>query len=101
MIVNVENEVNKYKAKSREEIERAIQDYKNLAIQHAVDFTLAGQYNMVAQKLREICDRLPAPNLRPHTASAPRASVKTVALNNEEKAKIDAAWAKKAGRGGK
>jgi len=99
MIVNVEAEVNKYKIKGRDEIERAIQDFKSLAMQHAKDFTLAGQYNMVAQKLREICDKLPPPNLRPHTSSAPRASVKTVALNNEDKAKIDAAWEKRAGRG--
>jgi len=99
MIVNVEAEVNKYKSKGRDEIERAIQDFKSLAMQHAKDFTLAGQYNMVAQKLREICDKLPPPNLRPHTNSAPRASVKTVALNKEDKAKIDAAWEKRAGRG--
>jgi hypothetical protein len=101
VIVNVEAEVNKYKIKGREEIERAIQDYKNLAIQHAKDFTLAGQYNMVAQKLREICNKLPPPNLRPHTSNAPRASVKTVAINSEDKAKINAAWEKRAGRGGK
>jgi len=99
MIVNVEAEVNKYKSKGRDEIERAIQDFKSLAMQHAKDFTLAGQYNMVAQKLREICDKLPPPNLRPHTSSAPRVSVKTVALNKEDKAKIDAAWEKRAGRG--
>ena len=100
MIVNVESEVNKYKTKGRDEIERAIQDFKSLAMQHAKDFTIAGQYNMVAQKLREICDRLPPPNLKPRTSSAPRASVKTVALNNEDKAKIDAAWEKRAGRKG-
>jgi len=48
-MVDVESEVNKYRnCKDREEIERAIQDYKNLAMQHAKDFTLAGQYNMVA-----------------------------------------------------
>ena len=102
MIVNVEAEINKHRnCRERGELERHIQEYKNLAMEYATNFTLAGQYNTIAHKLQEICDKLPAPNLKPHTSGAPRASVKTVALNNEEKAKINAAWAKKAGHGGK
>jgi len=100
VVINVENEINKYKGKSREELERVIQEYKNLAIQHAKDFTVAGQYNMVAQKLRGICDRLPAPNLVHHAVSAPRTPVKTVSLTNDDEAEIKAAWEKRAGNKG-
>jgi len=99
MVVNVEGEVNKYKTKGRDEIERAIQEYKNLAMEYAANFTVAGQYNTIAHKLREICDKLPAPNLKLHTSSAPRANVKTVAFSNEDEAKINAAWEQRAGHG--
>jgi len=98
MIVNVEAEINKHRnCKERGELERRIQEYKSLAMQYATNFTLAGQYNTIARKLQEICDKLPAPNLKPHTSSAPKVSVKTVALNNEDKAKINAAWEQRAG----
>jgi len=98
VVVNVEAEVNKYKSKGRDEIERAIQEYKNLAMEYAANFTVAGQYNTIAQKLRVICDKLPAPNLKPRTSGAPRASVKTVAFSSEDEAQIKAAWEKRAGR---
>lgn len=92
-MIDVEAEVNKHKTcRNRDELERHIQEYKNLALQHAKNFTLAGRYNMVAQKLRAICERLPAQNLKSVSNRGPSAPVKTVTITNEEDAKIKAAW---------
>jgi len=96
-MVNVEAEVSKYKAcKDRDELERRINEYKNLALKHASNMGMAGQYNMVALKLQEICNKLPPPKLkRPadHINSVP---VKTATITNEENIQIKAAWEKKA-----
>jgi len=102
MIIDVEKEVNKHRScTDREKLERIIQDYKNLALQYAKNIALAGQYNMVAHKLREICDRLPAPNLKnvvSHTSNIP---VKTAKITSKEASQIDAAWKQKAGNANK
>jgi len=99
MIVNVESEINKHRAcRDRGELEKYIQEYKSLAMQHATNFTLAGQYNTIAHKLQEICDKLPPPNLvHHHSTGVASAPVKTVSLSNEDGAKINAAWEKRAG----
>jgi hypothetical protein len=97
MIIDVQKEINKYKGKGRDELEKVIQEYKNQAIQHAVDFNLAGQYNMVAQKLREICDKLPAPNLKHVTHNRPNTPIKTANLSHEDDAKINDAWKQRVG----
>jgi hypothetical protein len=77
-------------------MKRLIQDYKNLALQSAKNFTLAGQYNMVALKLQEICDRLPAPNLKVHTDNTLGVPVKTANITDEEQERINAEWKNKA-----
>jgi len=102
-MINVEAEVNKHKnCKDRDELSRHISDYKALALQSANNLTLAGQYNMVALKLQEINDKLPAPRLKNLAASSrPDAPTKTAKISKEEKAKINAAWSKKAGSGKK
>ena len=96
--MNVEAEVSKYKnCKDRDELVRQIKGYKNLAMQSANDIFLAGQYNMVAHKLQEMCDKLPAPRLKnPAANSSSGAPVKTAKITKEEKKKIDVAWSKKA-----
>jgi len=97
-MINVEAEINKHKnCRDRDELERHIQEYKNLALQHAKNFTIAGQYNTVAQKLREICDRLPAQRLKSVTGKTSGAPVKTVTITSEEDAQIKAAWKQRAG----
>jgi len=98
MVINVENEVNKHRhCKDRDELGRLIKEYKNLAIQHAADFVLAGNYNSVAFKLQEICDKLPAPNLKiPSGNSQHAVPVKTPTITKEEQARINDAWSKKA-----
>jgi len=96
-MVNVEAEVNKHRnVKDRGEFGKLIRDYKGLALQHANNIVMSGQYNMVALKLQELCDRLPAPNLKKAVVSAGTAKVKTAKISKEEKAKISAAWDKKA-----
>ena len=96
-MINVEDEVKKYvNSKDRNELERMINEYKSLALQHAANLSLAGQYNQVAQKLQEICDRLPAPKLARHSAgSAQSGPAKTASITSEEQARIDADWKKK------
>ena len=98
-MINVEAEVNKHKNKSRDLLEKEIQEYKYLAREHAQDIYLAGQYNMVEFKLQEIFDKLPAPRLKnvpgSNLGSVP---VKTANISRDEKAKINAAWKKKAGK---
>jgi len=96
-MIDVEAEVNKHRnIKDRGKLGKLITDYKSLAIQYAKDFVLAGQYNMVAFKLQEICDRLPAPNLKNQMGSRQDAKVKTANITSEEQARINAAWRKKA-----
>jgi len=96
-MVNVDAEVSKYKnCKDRDELVRRIKEYKGLALQHASDFVTAGQYNMVALKLQEVCDKLPAPRLKNIVPNAPNVPVKTANITNEENARISAAWKKKA-----
>ena len=95
-MVSVEAEVSKYKnCKDRDELVGLIKQYKDLALQHASNLTLAGQYSMVAQKLHEMCDKLPAPKLIVHSANGRPKPVKTADITNEEQARIDAAWQKK------
>jgi hypothetical protein len=99
--VNVEAEVNKHKnCKERDKLEKIIQDYKGLALQHAKDFIAAGQYNMVAHKLREICDRLPAQHVKSQFAKTQNVPVKTANITKDENARINAAWKQKAGNTG-
>jgi hypothetical protein len=97
--MNVEEEVNKHKTcRDREELGRLIRNYKNLAMQHATNMVMAGQYNMVAHRLEEIFDRLPDPHLKNITARAPESPVKTASITNEENARINADWKKKTGK---
>jgi len=97
MLIDVEKEVNKHRhCKDRDELTRVIKDYKNLAIQHASNLALAGNYNTVAFKLQEICDKLPAPHIKIPTGTHGSAPVKTANITKEEQAKINAAWTKKA-----
>jgi hypothetical protein len=100
MLVNVEAEVSKHRnCKERDKLEIVIRECKNLALQHAMNLSVAGQYNTVAHKLQEICDKLPAPNLKGRTAgSTQHTPVKTATITNEENARIKAAWGKKTGK---
>jgi len=96
-MLDVEAEVNKHRnCKDKAELGRLIQDYKGLAIQYAKNFVLAGQYNMIAFKLQEICDKLQGPRLKNPAVGAHSAQVKTANITSEEQAKIDAAWRQKA-----
>jgi len=98
-MVNVNDEVNKHKhVKDRGELSMVIKEYKNLALQSANNIVMSGQYNMVALKLQELMDKLPAPNLkRPVSSSQGGSPVKTAKITKEEKAKISDAWKKRAG----
>ncbi|MDR2543493.1 MAG: hypothetical protein LBC80_08630 [Treponema sp.] len=92
-MINVEAEVNKYKSsRDRDELGRRIYEYKSLALKHSHDIIKAGQYNMVALKLQEICDKLPAPILKRAGSNTHTAPVKTATITNEENKKINAAW---------
>ena len=97
-MINVEAEVSKYKnCKDRDELVRRIKEYKSLALKYASDIVMAGQYNRVALKLQEICDKLPAPRLKKLSGSGTQsAPVKTATISNEETTKINADWEKKA-----
>jgi len=97
-MTTVEVELNKHKnCRDRDELGRLIREYKNLAIQHAKNFVMAGQYNTVALKLQEICDKLPAPHLvKNPTGGRQGAQVKTATLTSEEQARINAEWRQKA-----
>jgi len=96
-MVDVESEVNKHRnCKDRDELGRVIKDYKNLAIQHAKNIVMAGQYNLVAFKLQELYDKLPAPNLKPIPSYSQSAPVKTANITREEQARISAEWRQKA-----
>jgi hypothetical protein len=95
-MINIEAEVNKHRyCKDRDELERVIKEYKNLAIQHARDFTVAGQYNTVAFKLQELCDKLPAPHIKIIADNRVSAPVKTATITSEEQARIRAEWRNK------
>jgi hypothetical protein len=95
--MNIEAEVSRYKnCRDRDELEKVIREYKNLAIQHAKDFSVAGQYNTVAFKLQELCDKLPAPHIKIIGDNRVSAPVKTATITSEEKARINAEWRKKA-----
>ena len=96
-MIDVEAEVNKYKnSRDRDEIERAIQDYKSFALQNASNLTMAAQYSAVVNKLKEICDRLPPPNLKKRAAGGSQGTqAKTATLSSEEKARISADWKKR------
>ena len=96
-MINVEAEVSKYKnTKDRDELGRVIKEYKSLALQNATDIVMAGQYNMVALKLQEICDKLPQPSIKNVAHNTSSVPVKTAAISKEEKDKINAVWKKKA-----
>ncbi|MDR0442475.1 MAG: hypothetical protein LBH44_03615 [Treponema sp.] len=95
-MVNVEAEVNKHKnCKDRGELGRLIKEYKALALQHAKDIIAVGQYNMVAHKLQEICDKLPAPHIK-NIGGTHGAPVKTATISKGEQAQINADWKQKA-----
>jgi len=97
-MINVDAEVSKHKnVKDRDEMVRCIKEYKNLALQHANDMMAAGQYNAVAFKLQEICDKMPAPRLKQIPTAGPAAATKTAKISKDEKKRIDADWHKKIG----
>ena len=96
--MDVEAEVSKHKTcKDPEKLERTIQEYKNLMLLHAKNLTLAGQYNMVVQKLQAICDKLPRPQLKTVTGRRPGAQVKTAAITSEENTQINHEWNQRTG----
>jgi len=96
--MNVQAEVDKHKnVNDRDELGRIIKDYKGLALQHANDIVLAGQYNMVALKLQERYDKMPAPRLKSIPTGSSPAQTKTAKISKDEKAKINAAWSRKTG----
>jgi len=98
-MINVEAEVSKHKnCKDRDELGRQIKEYKSLALQTAGDIVLAGQYNLVALRLQEIYDKMPAPRMKSMPKSAPSAATKTATTSDKEKKKINAAWNKKIGK---
>ena len=95
-MINVEAEVSKHKnTKDRDMLGSTIRDYKNLALSSAGDIVLAGQYNLVALKLQEIYDKMPAPRMKSMPARTPGAQTKTATTSREEKSKINAAWNKR------
>jgi len=98
-MIDVEAEVNKHRnCKDRGELGRLVTEYKNLAIQYAKNIAVSGQYNMVAFKLQEILEKLPAPHIK-NTGSTRNVPVKTATITKEEEAKISAAWKQKAKKG--
>jgi hypothetical protein len=95
-MVSVEAELSKYKnCKERDKLEMAIVEYKNLARQYANNLSIAGQYSTVALRLQEICDKLPAPNLKIRTGNTQSAPTKTAHISGEEKGRIRDAWRQK------
>jgi hypothetical protein len=96
--MNVEAEVNRHKnCTDRSKLEKLIQEYKGLAVQHATNFVMASQYNNVALQLQKLCDRLPAPHFKNIPGSTPGApaQVRTATISDEEDARIKAAWKQK------
>jgi hypothetical protein len=97
-MIGIEDEVNKHRnCRERDKLEAIIKDYKNMALQHAQNMVLAGQYNTVAHKLQEICDKLPAQHLKHPVGSTHTAPVKTADITSAENARIKAEWDQKAG----
>jgi len=97
MVLDVDFEVNKHKnCKDRDELTMLIKEYKNLAMQNATDFSIASKYNSVAFKLQEICDKLPAPNIKNPAINKKSVATKTANLTQEEKARIEREWKQKA-----
>ena len=95
-MTSVEAEVNKYKnCRDRDELLMMIKEYKSLALKHAANLVLAGQYSTVALRLQEICDKLPAPRLIKHPTSAHGAPAKTATITKEEHVRISDDWRKK------
>ena len=98
-MISVEAEVKKHiNCKDRDKLGAIIREYKDLAMQHAANLTVANQYNTVALKLQEMCNKLPAPNLKNVTASTHHVATKTSNISKEEEAKINADWKKKTGK---
>jgi len=96
-MINVDAELSKYKnCRDRDELERRITEYKNLALKNANNMITAGKYSTVALKLKEICDKLPAPRLKKLAGGAHDAQVKTATITNEENSQINADWEKRA-----
>jgi len=94
---DVENEVSKFKnCKDRDEIVWQIKEYKSRALQCSSDIVLAGQFNMVAFKLQEICDKLPAPRLKKIPTGGPAAETRTAKISKSEKKRIESDWDKRA-----
>jgi len=99
MIIDVKGEINKYKScTDRDKLERAIQDFKNLALQNASDVNAAMQINSIVLELQKMCDKLPAPKLKNIVSGKSNIPVKTARISSHEAAKIDAEWQKKAGK---
>ncbi|MCL2230589.1 MAG: hypothetical protein FWC01_05795 [Treponema sp.] len=96
-MINVEAEVSKHKlVKDRGEFGRLIREYKNLAVQHANNLVVSGQYDMVAHRLQELSDKLPAPNIKKTSAAGAQSGpVQTAEITKAEKSKINAAWNKR------
>ena len=91
-MIDVEAEVNKHKTtRDRTELERRVLEYKNLAVQNATNLVAAGQYSMVARRLQEICDKLPAPKLVNYPTGQ-GGTAKTANITSEEQARISADW---------
>ena len=98
-MINVEAEVNKHKnCKDRGELGLIITEYKNLALQNSNNIVMAGQFNMVAHKLQEIWEKMPAPALKKLPGASSGAPTKTAKISREEKAKISDAWTRRAGK---
>ena len=90
MLTEIDAEINKLKnCKNRDELERHIKEYKNLALAHASNLKVAGHYNMIALKLQAICDKLPAQHLKRPPGIA---RIQSAMITRKEKARIDAAW---------
>ena len=97
-MIDVEAEVSKHKnCKDRYEFGMLIKGYKDLALKFAGDMVLAGQYISVANKLQEMCDKLPGPNLKNVVGNTRSTPTKTAKIGSDEKDKINSAWNKKTG----
>jgi len=95
-MIGVQAEIDKYKnCRDRDELLGLIKHYKTLALQHAENLVLAGQYSTVALRLQEIYDKLPAPQIMKFPTGKTQGPVKTATVTDEEQARIDAAWKKK------
>ena len=98
-MINVDAEVNKHKnVRDRGELGLIINEYKSLALQNSDNIFMAGQFNMVAHKLQEIWEKMPAPALKKLPGASSGAPTKTARISKEEKAKISDAWVKRAGK---